>query len=75
MEWGIDETISNPGGLQSQQDVAAHEKDSNRREVYLLQRRSGKLGAGLGKTTGELVAMLVVFLSDPFSVLYCVLCP
>jgi 2,4-dienoyl-CoA reductase (NADPH2) len=51
MEWGIDTTISNGGGLQSQQE-ASHVKDPNRREVYLLQRRSGKLGAGLGKTTG-----------------------
>ena len=54
MEWGIDTTISNGGGLQSQQE-ASHVKDPNRREVYLLQRRSGKFGAGLGKTTGELL--------------------
>lgn len=46
-EWNIDPTIHSKGGLL---DVATHEEPI--REVYLLQRKAGKLGANLGKTTG-----------------------
>jgi 2,4-dienoyl-CoA reductase (NADPH2) len=45
-EWGIDRTLVARGGLLPQRPVASP------RRVYLLQRKTGKLGAGLGKTTG-----------------------
>jgi 2,4-dienoyl-CoA reductase (NADPH2) len=45
-EWGIDRTMTSPGGLLPQRSVASP------RRVYLLQRKPGKVGADLGKTTG-----------------------
>lgn len=45
-EWGVDTSYSNAGGLQAEYI----EKSS--RKVYLLQRKVGKVGDGLGKTTG-----------------------
>ncbi|WOE32302.1 MULTISPECIES: NADPH-dependent 2,4-dienoyl-CoA reductase [unclassified Acinetobacter] len=45
-EWGIDTTYENAGGIK----VALHEKSP--REIYLLQRKTTPVGAGLGKTTG-----------------------
>lgn len=45
-EWGIDQTISE-GGLQKKQG-----KITAPRKVYLLQRKVGRLGSTLGKTTG-----------------------
>jgi 2,4-dienoyl-CoA reductase (NADPH2) len=45
-EWGIDRTLVERGGLLPQRPVASP------RRVYLLQRKVGKPGAGLGKTTG-----------------------
>ena len=45
-EWGIDMNIAAEGGLIK----ANHVKIP--REIYLLQRKPGKLGKGLGKTTG-----------------------
>jgi 2,4-dienoyl-CoA reductase (NADPH2) len=45
-EWGIDRTLTERGGLLPMRAV-----DSPRR-VYLLQRKPGKPGATLGKTTG-----------------------
>ena len=45
-EWGVDMTNSVPGGLVTAEDAPPA------REVFLLQRKKGKLGAGLGKTTG-----------------------
>ena len=45
-EWGIDRTLSAPGGLKPARHV------TGRRQVYLLQRKTGKPGATLGKTTG-----------------------
>jgi 2,4-dienoyl-CoA reductase (NADPH2) len=45
-EWGVDQSYLQRGGLTN----AAPEAPA--REVYLLQRRSGKPGDGLGKTTG-----------------------
>lgn len=50
-EWGVDETNESRGGLK-------HEKDSaealhlSGRKITMLQRKKGKLGAALGKTTG-----------------------
>jgi 2,4-dienoyl-CoA reductase (NADPH2) len=45
-EWGIDRTLTARGGLVAAQPVVP------RRRVYLLQRKDGRLGATLGKTTG-----------------------
>ncbi len=45
-EWGIDKTLQHRGGL-----VEAHDEQSPR-SIYLMQRKPGKLGGGLGKTTG-----------------------
>ncbi len=45
-EWGVDATYAQAGGL-----MPAHSEPSPRK-VYLLQRKSSKVGDGLGKTTG-----------------------
>ena len=45
-EWGIDPNQRNRGGLQA---PAAHKP---KRQIHLLQRKKGKLGATLGRTTG-----------------------
>ena len=45
-EWGIDQTLSTEGGLVPEQD------EPPKREIYMLQRSKGKMGGGLGKTTG-----------------------
>lgn len=45
-EWGIDRTLTQPGGLT--QPVPPERT----RQVWLLQRKAGKPGAGLAKTTG-----------------------
>jgi 2,4-dienoyl-CoA reductase (NADPH2) len=45
-EWGVDTQYRSRGGLQA----AVIEKSP--RKVYLLQRKTGKVGEGLGKTTG-----------------------
>ncbi|MEM6726618.1 MAG: FAD-dependent oxidoreductase, partial [Bacteroidota bacterium] len=47
-EWGVDQTHAARGGVEG---IEAEHPQSER-EVFLLQRKSGKLGAGLGKTTG-----------------------
>ncbi|MFA5605956.1 MAG: NADPH-dependent 2,4-dienoyl-CoA reductase [Leucobacter sp.] len=44
--WGVDPASTAPGGL------ARPTAASSPRDVTMLQRRAGKLGAGLGKTTG-----------------------
>ncbi len=44
--WGVDISYQLPGGIKPV------EKQRPVREIHLLQRRSGKPGAGLGKTTG-----------------------
>lgn len=46
-KWGIDMSLENPGGLLPE---TQHRKTD--REVYLLQRKKSKPGAGLAKTTG-----------------------
>eukprot|EP00607_Mallomonas_marina_P003214 CAMPEP_0182425926 /NCGR_PEP_ID=MMETSP1167-20130531/12408_1 /TAXON_ID=2988 /ORGANISM="Mallomonas Sp, Strain CCMP3275" /LENGTH=706 /DNA_ID=CAMNT_0024607011 /DNA_START=204 /DNA_END=2324 /DNA_ORIENTATION=- len=52
--WGVDQHMMKPGGLLS----VSHEKHSHsiteemNRQVYLLQRKKGKVGKSLGKTTG-----------------------
>ena len=45
-EWGIDQTLAGRGGLQPAQPAASP------REIWLLQRKPGKPGAALDKTTG-----------------------
>ena len=45
-EWGIDLTLTRRGGLQPAQPLSAA------RDIWLLQRKPGKPGAALGKTTG-----------------------
>jgi 2,4-dienoyl-CoA reductase (NADPH2) len=45
-EWGIDRTLTQPGGLKPRVRVTSS------RMVYLLQRKETKPGATLGKTTG-----------------------
>ncbi|WP_133648069.1 NADPH-dependent 2,4-dienoyl-CoA reductase [Paraburkholderia flava] len=45
-EWGVDLDVLERGGLKPA--VEAHAP----REIWLLQRKAGKLGAGLGKTSG-----------------------
>ncbi|MFI9580667.1 FAD-dependent oxidoreductase [Streptomyces sp. NPDC052236] len=45
-QWGVDTDYSAPGGL------TAPERPKPPRSVHLLQRKAGKVGAGLGKTTG-----------------------
>ncbi|MFG1908622.1 FAD-dependent oxidoreductase [Kribbella sp. NPDC048928] len=45
-EWGVGDPTKLPGGL------AVPQPEPSPRKVYLLQRKAGKIGAGLGKTTG-----------------------
>lgn len=45
-QWGVDTEYRDRGGLR------APERPKTPRTVHLIQRRSGKVGAGLGKTTG-----------------------
>ncbi len=45
-EWGIDQSLTQRGG------VVAPEPPAALRQIWLLQRRTGKPGAGLAKTTG-----------------------
>ena len=47
-EWGIDTGLTARGGVAGM----APKFPASPRQVYLLQRKSSKLGAGLGKTTG-----------------------
>ena len=47
-EWGIDPTFQARGGIEG----IERRLPANPRQLYLLQRKSGKVGAGLGKTTG-----------------------
>ncbi|MEU5220334.1 NADPH-dependent 2,4-dienoyl-CoA reductase [Streptomyces sp. NPDC020807] len=45
-QWGVDTSYENRGGLR------APERPAPPRQVHLLQRKTSKVGAGLGKTTG-----------------------
>lgn len=47
-EWGVDPQNSSRGGL-ARPDESIHRP---KRQIVLMQRKKGKLGAGLGKTTG-----------------------
>uniref|UniRef100_UPI0035C7234F FAD-dependent oxidoreductase n=1 Tax=Marinobacter sp. TaxID=50741 RepID=UPI0035C7234F len=45
-EWGVNPDFEGPGGLAERQPTASP------RKIYLMQRKPGKVGAGLGKTSG-----------------------
>ncbi len=47
-EWGIDPQLAQRGGLSAQGPVAP----TAPRQIFLLQRKTSKVGEGLGKTTG-----------------------
>ena len=47
-EWGVDMNVATAGGLAA----SGPQPHSSPRQVYLLQRKSSKVGEGLGKTTG-----------------------
>ncbi len=48
VEWGIDTSLNAPGGLRPEGPVLP----KSPRQIVMLQRRAGKPGDGLGKTTG-----------------------
>ncbi|WP_299788437.1 NADPH-dependent 2,4-dienoyl-CoA reductase [uncultured Shewanella sp.] len=45
-EWGVDLTVSTPGG------ITQAEGEPSPREIFLIQRKKTKVGDGLGKSTG-----------------------
>ena len=45
-EWGVAPDFSGPGGLAEKQEVTSP------RKIYLMQRKTSKVGGGLGKTSG-----------------------
>jgi 2,4-dienoyl-CoA reductase (NADPH2) len=47
-EWGVDATLAARGALSEEHGAAS----SSRRQLWLLQRKSGRPGASLGRTTG-----------------------
>jgi 2,4-dienoyl-CoA reductase (NADPH2) len=47
-EWGIDMNFESRGGVEGMQALP----EESPREIFLLQRKTTKVGAGLGKTTG-----------------------
>ncbi len=50
-EWGIDRTLDKPGGLLPLA-AGAPTGTVHQHDIVLLQRKAGKLGEHLGKTTG-----------------------
>lgn len=47
-EWGIDQDLTHRGGLSPQGPIV----HPSPRQIFLLQRKTSKVGEGLGKTTG-----------------------
>lgn len=47
--WGVDKDLSKRGGLLPEEGI---KMSKPHREIILMQRKKGKLGAGLGRTTG-----------------------
>jgi 2,4-dienoyl-CoA reductase (NADPH2) len=47
-EWGVDRSYSRPGALLAEPPV----HQPSEREITIMQRKAGKIGAELGKTTG-----------------------
>jgi 2,4-dienoyl-CoA reductase (NADPH2) len=62
--WGIDGTLQSPGGL------VPRNIPPPRRQIFLLQRKSDKVGGGLGKTTGWIHRAVLKVM-----IIYCVLRP
>ncbi len=54
-EWGVDRNYQMPGGLEAKRP----EVRSSGRQVFLLQRKTSKIGASLGKTTGWIHRVLL----------------
>ena len=52
-EWGVDANIASRGGLAKEAAVAPD------REVVMLQRKSGRMGRGLGVSTGWVLRLLL----------------
>ena len=54
--WGIDQSVAHggvfPPSITSKSTSTSTPTPTAARKVYLLQRKKGKIGAGLGKTTG-----------------------
>lgn len=48
-KWGINEALDTPGGIIKRE---INNINQNKRQIFLLQRKKGKLGKNLGKTTG-----------------------
>jgi 2,4-dienoyl-CoA reductase (NADPH2) len=48
--WGVDQSYQNNGALLDKS--ASEETEKTPRNIHLLQRKTSKVGAGLGKTTG-----------------------
>ena len=53
-EWGIDKTLSARGGIEGCKPKIS----PSPREVYLLQRKTSKMGSALGKTTGWILSLI-----------------
>ena len=52
-DWGIDQSIEHGGVYTTPPPTkSTSPSPTSARKVYLLQRKKGKIGAGLGKTTG-----------------------
>ena len=51
-QWGIDKEYKHRGGLRHADDANALERKPEAHEIYLLQRKTTKMGKDLGKTTG-----------------------
>ena len=57
-DWGVDQNVMAGGLVQkSDGDASAASEGVVPRKVYLLQRKEGKLGASLGKTTVSLTLL------------------
>jgi len=51
--WGVDQSYQEAGALFINNNVSTESTEQiNERDIYLLQRKETKVGAGLGKTTG-----------------------
>lgn len=57
-DWGIDTSISTGGVFKKDKNAPKDDSVKSARKIYLLQRKKGKIGAGLGKTTGWIHRMV-----------------
>lgn len=51
-EWGVDKSYASAGALLAQQQMTQQQVERPQRQITLMQRKTSKLGAGLGKTSG-----------------------